>query len=100
MSGRISPCIVAVILILANSLLAEAQTTINPNTDRRASDDSAMTLPPVRATVGNCLRLCMDDSTCRAFTFVANEELHNCWLSKNPSATPRDSGCCSSGAVR
>ena len=99
MCGRISSRIVAVILTLTNSLPAVAQTSINPNTDRRTPDDSAMTLPSVRATVGNCLRVCMEDSTCRAFTFVASEE-HNCWLSRNPLTAPRDSGCCSSGTVR
>jgi hypothetical protein len=90
--------IVAIVTVVAAGQ-AVAQTRIHPSTDRRTAADRAMTLPPVRATEGNCLRLCLQDNLCRAWTFIRHEPAENCWLGPARVSAKTD-GCCVSGTVR
>jgi hypothetical protein len=78
-----------------------AQSTVQPSTDRRTASDNAFTLPDFRATQGQCLRLCLEDNSCRVWTFVRNSppQSANCWLGFERVPAKVD-GCCTSGMVR
>ena len=94
-----STAVVIAIGLLATTVAAAAQTRIFPNTDRRAANDRAVSLPSFKATLGNCVQACIDDQACRTFTFARSvKDGPNCWL--NSGLPPgRPDGCCDSGRV-
>src|SRR5580658_2261715 len=75
---------------------ADAQ-TFEPNTDRGGSDYRVMDLPSADSQL--CQQACLNDDSCRAWTYVQPQiqgPSARCWL-KNAVPAPVASDCCTSG---
>jgi hypothetical protein len=75
---------------------ALAQTTFQPNTDRRSETDYEM-FPMERPTAQLCLDACLNSAPCRSWTFVNNPDgSADCRLG-NHKQQPVADPCCTSG---
>jgi hypothetical protein len=78
------------------STQAAAQTTFQPNTDRRTATDYeelTMTRPIPRL----CLDACLNSALCRSWTFANNPDGSTTWRLGNQKRQPVADPCCISG---
>jgi hypothetical protein len=84
-------------LVMALSSAAAAQTTFEPNTDRRTGAERVVTVAPWRGLQG-CLDVCLNDRACRSWTFVDHRDgLAECSLGGQERPPRIESSCCTSG---
>jgi hypothetical protein len=83
-------------LALLLSLPAMAQTTFQPNTDRRAQSDYEE-FPMTRPNPQLCLDACLNSAACRSWTFFKTPDGGaDCRLG-NQKQPPVQDPCCTSG---
>jgi PAN domain len=95
--GSILIAVSSIVLAVTTPVLGQ---TFEPNTDRMGSDYRSFDLPAPNPQL--CEQTCMNESVCRAWTFVLpgfQGPQARCWLKNSiPAATASD--CCTSGIAR
>jgi PAN domain-containing protein len=89
---------VLLLAVLSFAFQAAAQTSFEPNTNRRGSDYRSFNLD--RPDPALCQQQCIAESACRAWTYVVPNvqgPQARCWL-KNRVPPPTAENCCVSGA--
>jgi hypothetical protein len=71
-------------------------TEVEPNTDRRGANDTAFLMNRPAAQL--CLDRCLNDRSCRSWTFVKEDDgTANCYIGNKEEHPKLHTPCCTSG---